>query len=81
MQIRLKEVEFSYGNNGFRLGIPDWKLDSGQKAAFLGPSGSGKTTLIRMLAGLVDTLQGKILFDGQNWEQHAHEVAHKSIGT
>lgn len=31
---------------------------------YLGPNGSGKTTTIKMIAGLIDSTSGEILFDG-----------------
>ena len=66
MQICLKGVEFSYSDNGFRLGVPNWELGGAQKAAFLGPSGSGKTTLLRLLAGIMEPDAGRIELDDQN---------------
>jgi len=66
MQICLKGVEFSYSDNGFRLGVPNWELGGAQKAAFVGPSGSGKTTLLRLLAGIMEPDAGKIELDDQN---------------
>ncbi len=36
----------------------------GELVALLGPSGSGKTTLLRLIAGLDQADQGRILFDG-----------------
>ena len=41
-------------------------LNSGEALTVLGPSGSGKTTLLRMIAGLEQPDEGKILFDGQD---------------
>jgi ABC-2 type transport system ATP-binding protein len=37
---------------------------SGEVTGYLGPNGSGKTTTIKMIAGLIDTTSGEILFDG-----------------
>ena len=41
-------------------------LNAGEALTVLGPSGSGKTTLLRMIAGLEQPDEGKILFDGQD---------------
>ena len=61
--------------------IPAIDLDvpAGSRLALVGSSGSGKTTLIRMLAGLVDPIQGQILFDGKNWDQLDDQVVRGSI--
>jgi ABC-2 type transport system ATP-binding protein len=37
---------------------------SGEITGYLGPNGSGKSTTIKMIAGLIDTTAGEILFDG-----------------
>jgi len=36
----------------------------GQTAAFVGPSGSGKTTLVKLLVGLYQPVEGRILYNG-----------------
>ena len=37
-------------------------------SAIYGPSGSGKTTLLRCIAGLEKNSQGKIIFNGDVWQ-------------
>ena len=61
--------------------IPALDLDvpAGSRLALVGASGSGKTTLIRMLAGLIDPLEGQILFDGKSWEQLNDQLVRASI--
>ena len=41
-------------------------VDRGQAVAVLGANGAGKTTLMNTIAGLVDTWQGTITFDGED---------------
>jgi len=37
---------------------------AGEITGYLGPNGSGKSTTIKMIAGLIDTTAGEILFNG-----------------
>ena len=60
MNISLSQVEFTYGDEDFRLQIPELKLATGSHTAFVGPSGSGKTTLLRLLAGITQPQSGAI---------------------
>jgi ABC-type sugar transport system ATPase subunit len=39
------------------------RIPSGRVLGLLGPSGCGKTTILRMIAGLLDPLEGDITFD------------------
>lgn len=41
------------------------QLDKGKVYAMLGPNGSGKTTLMKMIVGLIQPTEGKILIDGK----------------
>ncbi len=52
---------------GGTVGVRDlsFTCNNGEFLAILGPSGSGKSSTLRMLAGLEDITQGKILFDGR----------------
>ncbi len=41
----------------------DFRVEKGETIAFVGPSGSGKTTLVKMLVGLYQPLNGKVLYN------------------
>ena len=49
-----------YVYDGFDLDLP-----RGELVSIFGPNGCGKSTLINMIAGLVPTDAGKVLFDGK----------------
>lgn len=42
------------------------EIESGELTALLGPSGCGKTTTMKMIAGLLATTSGDVLFDGRS---------------
>ena len=82
MDAALQQVEFAYGDEGFRLRIPKLKLASGSRTAFVGPSGSGKTTLLRLLAGISTPQTGTIhigdhaLHSMSDTERRAFRIRH-----
>ena len=44
----------------------DLTIEDGEFVVFVGPSGCGKSTLLRLIAGLEDVSDGKILIDGSD---------------
>ena len=44
----------------------DLTIQNGEFLTILGPSGCGKTTVLRLIAGLEDVDEGKIILDGQD---------------
>lgn len=43
-----------------------FETKTGETIAFVGPSGSGKTTLVKLLVGLYQPLEGKVLYNGKS---------------
>ncbi len=57
------------------------KLRQGEIVGLLGPNGAGKTTTFYMIVGLIQPLQGKILFDGKDiTEMPMFQRARQGIG-
>lgn len=46
----------------------------GEIIGILGPNGAGKTTLLRMIAGILNPTEGKIDFDGLNFDRNEIEI-------
>src|SRR5438445_7400594 len=64
-QITLQDVQKSFGPVHI-IPSADLEIDDGSFVVFVGPSGCGKTTLLRLIAGLEDVSDGRILIDGAN---------------
>jgi sulfate transport system ATP-binding protein len=65
MQIEIDKIAKSFGATA-ALDPVSLTIPSGALVALLGPSGSGKTTLLRILGGLEEPNQGRVLFDGED---------------
>ena len=63
--IVLESVRKSFGTVEVIKGA-SLDIENGSFVVFVGPSGCGKTTLLRLIAGLEDVSEGRILIDGQN---------------
>ena len=64
--LELRELSFTYPDQGFALSVPELILQAGETVALLGPSGSGKTTLLNLLAGILTPISGNILLNNEN---------------
>lgn len=62
-EIVLKNIEFNYEANDFRLENLSLKINAKEKLAIVGPSGSGKTTLINLVMRFYDPQAGIITLD------------------
>ncbi len=74
MLIEVKEVDFTYlgGSKAAKCALSDISLtvDNGEFLGLIGPTGSGKTTLVQILAGLVEPISGRILFENNDiWRE------------
>ena len=56
--IELKEIHKSFGEMKLFEGI-DFRVNRGDKIAFVGPNGAGKTTLAKIIAGKIDFNKGE----------------------
>ena len=59
--IAVENLDFSYGQNDFRLRVPELVIEQGAKVALVGPSGSGKTTLLNLMAGITLPMEGRVV--------------------
>ena len=59
-------ISFSYHEESSVLKNLSFQIHWGKKTALVGRSGGGKTTLMKLLAGYMRPMEGKLLIDGQN---------------
>lgn len=78
-KIELKNINFEYNKNNLILENIDLELNRGEILGILGENGSGKSTLLNILCGLLIPQQGKILLDGENFN-NLEESFKKKIG-
>jgi putative ABC transport system ATP-binding protein len=64
--IRIESVQFTYGDGGFCLRVPQWEARVGECVALIGPSGSGKTTFFHLVAGIRHPQSGTIELEGKS---------------
>lgn len=72
--IEFKNVSFAYEKDSVLKNIT-FKVNEGERVAFVGPSGSGKSTIAKLLARFYDSTEGQILIGGKD----IREFSEKSI--
>ncbi len=66
-EIRLENVSFRYpGADRDTIANMDLTIRPGEKLAIVGLNGAGKTTLVKLICGLLDPTQGRVLLNGQD---------------
>lgn len=69
-ELKLEDVSFRYpGARNDTICHMDLTVHAGEKLAIVGLNGAGKTTLIKLLSGLLDPTQGRVLLNGQDIRQ------------
>jgi len=64
-KITLENVSFRYSEDGTDI-LKDLNLEivQGEHLAVVGLNGAGKTTLVKIICGLIEPTQGRVLYDG-----------------
>lgn len=80
-EIKLDSVSFSYTKySKLVLKNINLSIKSGSKVAIVGKSGSGKSTLAKLIAGLYEPSEGKILFDNVDLSKIKNSYIRKQMG-
>ena len=68
------EMRYALRRGSFDLDV-DLRLSIRGITGLFGPSGSGKTTLLRCIAGLEQPSSGRLVVDGDVWQDHAEGIS------
>ncbi len=75
-----ENVGFKYrGSNNWSLRNLSFELVAGEKLALVGENGAGKTTLVKLIAGLYEPTEGRILLDGKDLRDYNVEDLRKNV--
>jgi ATP-binding cassette, subfamily B, bacterial len=79
--LEFQEVKFKHQSaNKDALRKITFQAKKGETIAFVGPSGSGKSTLVKLLVGLYRPKEGKILYNGHNFDEIDFDQLRERIG-
>jgi glycerol transport system ATP-binding protein len=67
--IELVGLAHTYVSGKYAVKDINLKWEHGVSSALLGPSGCGKTTLLKIISGLLQPTEGRVLLDGQEVNQ------------
>jgi ABC-2 type transport system ATP-binding protein len=74
--LRLEGVVKRYGGFTAVAGL-DLSVGRGEIFGFLGPNGAGKTTTIRMVSGVLQPTEGRIVVGGDDLHRNAESAKHR----
>ncbi|OLS35143.1 ABC transporter ATP-binding protein [Bacillus sp. MRMR6] len=63
--LSIKEITYAFGNTEPIIKHGTMEVKQGEFVSVIGPSGSGKSTLFRLITGLLEPNQGKIVIGNQ----------------
>lgn len=73
-EIRLEDVSYRYPKAGTdTISHMNLTIHRGEKLAIVGLNGAGKTTLVKLVCGLLEPTQGRVLLDGTDIREYNRE--------
>ncbi len=79
--IRFEDVGFCYpGKEAWALRHIDLQIAPGDSIALVGENGAGKTTFVKLLAGLYEPSEGRIILDGRDLSSWDPDLLRKRFG-
>ncbi len=78
--IQFNNVSFAYIKQDYVLKNISFKINRGEKVAFVGATGAGKSSIMNMLCRFYDTQKGEITIDGINIKDVNQHDLRKNIG-
>lgn len=79
--IRFEDVGFRYpGKDSWALRHIDLSIAPGESIALVGENGAGKTTFVKLLAGLYEPTEGRIVLDGRELSTWDPEQLRRRFG-
>lgn len=79
-RIEFEHVWFAYKGEDYVLRDVSFRVEPGEKVAFVGATGSGKTTLIKLLNRSYDVHKGRVLVDGVDVRDWDVQALRRAIG-
>lgn len=81
-ELRLENVSFRYPDaEEDTIHCLNLTVSPGEKLAVVGLNGAGKTTLVKLLCGLLDPTEGRVLLNGQDIRKFDRQEYYKAFST
>ncbi len=77
--VEFRNVSFAYGDKNVLENV-SFKVDEGERIAFVGYNGAGKTTVTKLMMRLYDVTSGEILVNGINIKEYTLDSLRGKIG-
>jgi ABC-2 type transport system ATP-binding protein len=78
--IETQNLHFKFSSQEVALRNIQLQVPEGSIYGFLGPNGAGKTTTLRLILGLLQKQEGKVMFFEKDFDQNRIEIL-KNVGT
>ncbi len=78
--IEFKNVWFAYDGDNYVLKDISFKINAGERVAFVGATGAGKTSIINLLSAFYKIQKGSILIDGRDIYSYRQDDVRRNMG-
>ena len=76
-QIAFEDVSFSYDGSRDSVAGVSFQVQAGERVAVVGPVASGKSTLLKLMAGILEPSQGRVVINGRplsDWDWDTYKT-------